>query len=70
LTAFALPTIVAGVVLLTLYGGDSPVGIHLVGTRWGIFVALLFVTLIAVGPLVRGASRPAASFGLIPDPTR
>jgi sulfate transport system permease protein len=42
---FALPTIVAGVVLLSLYGGDSPVGIHLVGTRWGIFVALLFVTL-------------------------
>ena len=42
---FALPTIVAGVVLLALYGGNSPVGIHLVGTRWGIFVALLFVTL-------------------------
>lgn len=42
---FALPTIVAGVVLLSLYGGDSPVGVHLVGTRWGIFVALLFVTL-------------------------
>ncbi len=33
-------------------------------------VALLFVTLIAVGPLVRGANCPAAPFGLIPDPTR
>jgi sulfate/thiosulfate transport system permease protein len=42
---FALPTIVAGLVLLTLYGGNSPVGVHLVGTRTGIFVALLFVTL-------------------------
>ena len=42
---FALPTIVAGLVMLTLYGGDSPVGIHLVGTRVGIFLALLFVTL-------------------------
>ena len=42
---FALPTIVAGLVLLTLYGGDSPIGVHLVGTRRGIFVALLFVTL-------------------------
>ncbi|SOD74157.1 sulfate transport system permease protein [Jatrophihabitans sp. GAS493] len=42
---FALPTIVAGLVMLTLYGGDSPIGVHLVGTRVGIFVALLFVTL-------------------------
>ena len=42
---FALPTIVAGLVMLTLYGGGSPVGIHLVGTRTGIVIALLFVTL-------------------------
>ncbi len=42
---FALPTIVAGLVMLALYGQDSPVGIHLFGTRVGIFVALLFVTL-------------------------
>lgn len=42
---FALPTIVAGLVMLTLYGGSSPIGVHLVGTRTGIFVALLFVTL-------------------------
>jgi sulfate transport system permease protein len=42
---FALPTIVAGVVLISLYGPKSPVGIHLVGTRLGIVVALLFVSL-------------------------
>lgn len=42
---FALPTIVAGLVMLALYGGNSPVGIHLVGTRTGLFVTLLFVTL-------------------------
>jgi sulfate transport system permease protein len=42
---FALPTIVAGLVLLSLYGKDSPVGIDVVNTRQGIFLALLFVTL-------------------------
>lgn len=42
---FALPTIVAGLVLLSLYGPDSPVGINIVNTRQGIFMALLFVTL-------------------------
>lgn len=42
---FALPTIVAGVVMLALYGAQSPVGVHLVGTRAGLLVALLFVTL-------------------------
>lgn len=42
---FALPTIVAGLVLLSLYGPDSPVGINIVNTRQGIFLALLFVTL-------------------------
>jgi sulfate/thiosulfate transport system permease protein len=42
---FALPTIVAGLVLISLYGPQSPFGIDLVGTRRGIFVALLFVTL-------------------------
>jgi sulfate transport system permease protein len=41
---FALPTIVAGLVMNTLYGADSPVGIHLYGQRAGIVVALLFVT--------------------------
>jgi sulfate/thiosulfate transport system permease protein len=42
---FALPTIVASLVMLALYGPNSPVGIHLQHTRWGIGIALLFVTL-------------------------
>lgn len=42
---FALPTIVAGLVLLSLYGPRSPVSVNVVGTRTGIFLALLFVTL-------------------------
>jgi sulfate transport system permease protein len=42
---FALPTIVAGLVLLTLYGTKSPVGVNLAYTRVGVAVALLFVTL-------------------------
>lgn len=42
---FALPTIVAGLVLLTLYGPKSPVGVHASNTRWAVFLALAFVTL-------------------------
>ncbi|MHA0288063.1 sulfate ABC transporter permease subunit CysT [Mycobacterium sp. C3-094] len=42
---FALPTIVASLVMLALYGPNSPVGLHLQQTQWGIGVALLFVTL-------------------------
>ena len=42
---FALPTIVAGLTLLALYGPGSPVGIHLAFTRAIVIVALLFVTL-------------------------
>jgi sulfate/thiosulfate transport system permease protein len=42
---FALPTIVAGLVLLALYSPRSPIGVHLAFTRWAIFMALLFVTL-------------------------
>jgi sulfate transport system permease protein len=42
---FALPTIVAGLVLLSLYGPDSPVGVDIVNTRPAVFVAFLFVTL-------------------------
>ena len=42
---FALPTIVAGLVLLALYGPKSPVSINVQGTRVAIFLALLFVTL-------------------------
>ncbi len=51
---FALPTIVAGLVLLSLYGPKSPVGIQLANTRAGIFVALLFVTV----PFVVRAVQP------------
>jgi sulfate transport system permease protein len=42
---FALPTIVAGLVLLALYGTRSPLGVNLAYTRAGVVVALLFVTL-------------------------
>jgi sulfate transport system permease protein len=42
---FALPTIVAGLVLLSLYGSDSPVGINVANTRSAVFLAFLFVTL-------------------------
>jgi sulfate transport system permease protein len=42
---FALPTIVAGLILLTSYGPYSPVGIHLAFTRGALFLALLFVTI-------------------------
>jgi sulfate transport system permease protein len=42
---FALPTIVAGLTLLTLYGTNSPVGIDVAYTRTAIVLALCFVTL-------------------------
>ena len=42
---FALPTIVAGLVVLALYGPLSPIGINIAYTRTAIFLALLFVTL-------------------------
>jgi sulfate/thiosulfate transport system permease protein len=42
---FALPTIVAGIVLLALYGPKTPVGINVAFTRTAILLALLFVTL-------------------------
>ncbi len=42
---FALPTIVASIVLLTLYGPNSPVHIRLNATQPGLLVALAFVTL-------------------------
>ena len=42
---FALPTIVAGLTLLALYGNKSPVGINIAYTQAGIALALLFVTL-------------------------
>ena len=42
---FALPTIVAGLVLLSLYGPDSPLGVNVANTQRSVFLALLFVTL-------------------------
>jgi sulfate/thiosulfate transport system permease protein len=51
---FALPTIVAGLTLLTLYGNNSPVGIDFAFTRTAVVAALLFVTL----PFVVRAVQP------------
>ena len=42
---FALPTIVAGLVLLALYGPSSPIGVDVAFTRTAVVLALLFVTL-------------------------
>jgi sulfate transport system permease protein len=51
---FALPTIVASLVMLALYGPHSPVGLRLQHTPWGVGVALAFVTL----PFVVRAVQP------------
>ncbi|TMK78993.1 MAG: sulfate ABC transporter permease subunit CysT [Actinobacteria bacterium] len=42
---FALPTIVAGLTLLTLYGPRGPAGVNVAFTRTAVLLALLFVTL-------------------------
>ena len=42
---FALPTIVAGLTLLALYGPRSPIGLDVAYTNYAILFALLFVTL-------------------------
>jgi sulfate transport system permease protein len=42
---FALPTIVAGLTLLTLYGPGSSLGVDIAYQKSGVVVALLFVTL-------------------------
>lgn len=51
---FALPTIVASLVLLSIYGPDSPVGITLNATQPALVLALSFVTL----PFVVRAVQP------------
>lgn len=51
---FALPTIVASLVMLALYGNNSPVGLHFQHTATGVGVALAFVTL----PFVVRAVQP------------
>jgi sulfate transport system permease protein len=42
---FALPTIVTGLVLLSLYGPHSPIGVDVANTRTAVFLAFAFVTL-------------------------
>ena len=42
---FALPTIVAGLTLIALYGPHSPIGVNVTFTRTAILLALAFVTL-------------------------
>jgi sulfate/thiosulfate transport system permease protein len=70
----ALPTIVAGLTLLTLYGADSPVGLNLAYTRMAIGLALLFVSfpfvvravqplLHALDPEVEAAARSMGAGG-------
>ena len=51
---FALPTIVAGLTLLALYGPRSPLHVSVAYTRAGVALALLFVTL----PFVVRAVQP------------
>jgi sulfate transport system permease protein len=69
-----LPTIVAGLVLLALYGPQSPVHLNLAYTRLGVGLALLFVTMPFVvrtvqpvlGELDRDMEFAAASLGASP----
>src|SRR3954452_18148638 len=51
---FALPTVVAGLVLLALYGPNSPIGVHWAFTEKSVGLALAFVTL----PFVVRAVQP------------
>jgi sulfate transport system permease protein len=71
---FALPTIVAGLTLLALYGPTSPAGIDVAYTQAAVGLALLFVTLPfvvrAVQPVLieldREMEEAAASLGASP----
>ena len=71
---FALPTIVAGLTLLALYGPRGPTGVNIAFTKVGIVVALLLVTLPfvvrAVQPVLleldREMEQAAASLGAGP----
>jgi sulfate transport system permease protein len=68
---FALPTIVASLILIELWGTKSPLGIDIALSRYAVVVALLFVTLPfvvrAVQPLLiemdREMEEAAASLG-------
>jgi sulfate transport system permease protein len=71
---FALPTIVAGLTLLAIYGPSSPLGVNVSYTRTAIVLALLFVTLPfvvrSVQPVLleldREMEQAAASLGAKP----
>ena len=68
---FALPTIVAGLVLLSLYGKQGPLGLDWANTEKAVFLALAFVTLPFVvrtvqpvlGELEREVEEAASSLG-------
>lgn len=68
---FALPTVVAGLTLLSLYGPDSPFHVNVEQARLGVLLALSFVTLPfsvrAVQPVLEeldlDAEEAAASLG-------
>lgn len=68
---FALPTIVASLILIQLWGSKSPIGVNIALTQTAVVVALLFVTLPfvvrAVQPLLiemdREMEEAAASLG-------
>ena len=74
---FALPTVVAGLTLLAVYGPKSPLGVDVAYSRAAIVVALLFVTLPfvvrAVQPVLleldREMEEAAASLGSRPVTT-
>jgi sulfate transport system permease protein len=74
---FALPTIVAGLTLLALYGPKGPAPVDIAFTRWAVLFALLFVTLPfvvrSVQPVLmevdREAEEAAASLGAGPFTT-
>lgn len=71
---FALPTVVAGVTLYTLYGPESPLHLNATGSWTGITLAVTFVTLPltvrGVQPLLEGraftAERAAETLGASP----
>jgi sulfate transport system permease protein len=71
---FALPTVVAGLTLLTLYGPSKPFGIDVAGTPASIVLALAFVTLPfavrtvqpVIAELDRETEEAAASLGASP----
>ena len=74
---FALPTIVAGLTLLALYGPKGPVGVNVAYTQAAVGLALLFVTMPfvvrAVQPVLialdREVEEAAASLGAGPVTT-